>query len=42
MSHRDIEDLLPERGIEVSYDSIRSWCNKFGVHGEFVFWHELS
>jgi len=30
MSHRDIEDLLAERGIEVSYESIRSWCNKFG------------
>jgi len=32
MSHRDIEDLLAERGIEVSYESIRSWCNKFGSH----------
>lgn len=30
MSHRDIEDLLAERGIEVSYESIRMWCNKFG------------
>jgi len=30
MSHRDIEDLLSERGIEVSYESIRTWCNKFG------------
>jgi len=30
MSHRDIEDLLTERGIEVSYESIRLWCNKFG------------
>ena len=30
MSHRDIEDLLAERGIEVSYKSIRLWCNKFG------------
>jgi len=32
MSHRDIEDLLAERGIEVSYASIRLWCNKFGPH----------
>jgi putative transposase len=32
MSHRDSEDLLAERGIEVSYESIRLWCNKFGVH----------
>ncbi len=32
MSHRDTEDLLAERGIEVSYESIPSWCNKFGPH----------
>ena len=30
LNHRDIEDLLAERGIEVSYESIRCWCNKFG------------
>ena len=30
LSHRDVEDLLAERGIEVSYESIRLWCNKFG------------
>jgi putative transposase len=30
LSHRDIEDLLAERGIVVSYESIRCWCNKFG------------
>jgi len=27
---RDIEGLLAERGIEVSYESIRRWCLKFG------------
>jgi putative transposase len=32
LSHRDIEDLLSERGITVSYESIRLWCNKFGPH----------
>ena len=32
LSHRDIEDLLSERGIDVSYESIRLWCNKFGPH----------
>jgi putative transposase len=31
LSHRDIEDLLAERGIEVSYESVRLWCNKFGT-----------
>ena len=25
-----IEDLLAERGMVVSYETIRSWCNKFG------------
>jgi len=29
-SHRDIEKMLAERGIIVSYESIRCWCNKFG------------
>ncbi len=33
LSHRDIEDLLAERGIVVSYESIRCWCNKFGPKG---------
>ncbi len=31
LSHRDIEDLMAERGIVVSYESIRLWCIKFGV-----------
>ena len=30
LSHRDIEDLLAERGIVVSYEAIRLWCNRFG------------
>jgi putative transposase len=30
LSYRDIEDLLAERGIDVSYESVRLWCNKFG------------
>jgi putative transposase len=31
LSHRDIEDLLAERGITVSHESIRLWCIKFGA-----------
>ena len=31
LSGRDIEDLLAERGIAVSYESIRLWCIKFGT-----------
>ena len=30
LSHRDIEDLLAQRGIVVTHESIRLWCNKFG------------
>ncbi len=30
LSHRDIEDLLAQKGIIVSYESIRLWCYKFG------------
>ena len=30
LSTRDVEDLLAERGISVSYESIRAWCQKFG------------
>ncbi len=29
LSFRDIEDLLAERGVDVSYETIRSWCIKF-------------
>ena len=31
LSHRDIEDLLAERGIIVTRASIRLWCIKFGT-----------
>ncbi len=30
MSFRDVEDLLAERGITVSYEAIRLWCVKVG------------
>ena len=31
LSYRDIEDLLAERGITVSYETIRLWSIKFGA-----------
>jgi putative transposase len=31
LSYRDVEDLLAERGITVSYETIRLWCIKFGT-----------
>ena len=30
LSYRDVEELLAERGIPVSYETIRRWCRKFG------------
>jgi putative transposase len=30
LSFRDVEDLLAQRGVEVSYETIRRWCIKFG------------
>jgi len=30
LSFRDVEDLLAQRGIEVSYETIRCWTIKFG------------
>ena len=30
LSFRDVEDLLAECGITVSYETIRQWCEKFG------------
>ncbi|WP_411194434.1 hypothetical protein [Rhodococcus erythropolis] len=30
LSFREVELLMAERGIEVSYETIRTWCAKFG------------
>jgi putative transposase len=30
LSYRDIEKMMLYRGIEVTYESIREWCRKFG------------
>jgi len=31
LSFRDVEDLLAQRGVTVSYETIRHWCQTFGV-----------
>jgi transposase-like protein len=31
LSLRDIEELLLERGVAVTYETIRCWCDKFGA-----------
>ncbi len=30
LSYRDVEELLAERGIMVTYETVRQWCLKFG------------
>ena len=30
LSYRDVEDLLAERGLELSYETVRRWALKFG------------
>jgi putative transposase len=30
LSYRDVQELLFERGINVTYEAIRQWCQKFG------------
>jgi hypothetical protein len=32
LSFRDVEELLAQRGISVSYETIRAWTLKFGPH----------
>ncbi len=31
LSFRDVEDLLAERGVTVTYEAIRQWCRTFGL-----------
>jgi len=30
LSFREVEELFGERGITVTYETIRQWCQKFG------------
>jgi putative transposase len=31
LSYRDVEELLAERRVAVSYETIRRWCRKLGA-----------
>src|SRR5262245_60092723 len=31
LSYRDVEDMLAERGIDLSYETVRRWALKFGT-----------
>lgn len=30
LSYRDVQEMMAERGVVVSHEAIRSWCDKFG------------
>ena len=30
LSFRDVQELMLERGVDVSYETIRAWCDRFG------------
>ena len=30
LSYRDVQELLHQRGIQVSHETLREWCIKFG------------
>ena len=32
LSYRDVEELMAARGIVLTYETIRQWCQKFGQH----------
>ena len=29
-SYRDVEELMAERGVTLTYEAVRCWCRKFG------------
>jgi putative transposase len=31
LSYRDVEDLFAERGLDISYETVRRWYQKFGA-----------
>ncbi len=39
LSLRNVEDLLHERGVDVSHETVRFWWNRFGPMFETVLLH---
>ena len=31
VSYRDVVELIAERGVTVTYEAIRAWCDRFGM-----------
>jgi putative transposase len=40
LSFRDVEELLSQRGIVVTYETVHQWCLKFGQKSAGLSWHE--
>lgn len=38
LSYPDVEELLADRGIIVTYETVRQWCLKFGSPSGCVNW----
>ena len=32
LSYRDVEELMAARGVVLTYETVRQWCQKFGQH----------
>jgi putative transposase len=30
LSYRNIEKMMAKRGVQVTYETVRKWCHKFG------------
>jgi putative transposase len=30
LSYRNIEEMMAKRGVPVTYETVREWCQKFG------------
>ena len=41
LSLRNVEDLLHERGVDVSHETVRFWWNRFGPMFESPHLHQL-
>ena len=33
LSFRNVEEILVSRGVDVTYESVRQWCLRFGAEG---------
>ncbi len=32
VSYRDVEEMMARRGVQLTYETVREWCGKFGSH----------